>query len=175
MASTSLKPEFVQLLTDNQVLLRGFVLASVADHVAADEIVQRTNLSLCRKASGFREGAPFLPWAIAIARYEILSFVRDKKRDRLVLSPEVVELMADAATRLPEAIETRQQALRACLGKMNTNQRRVLDLRYVHGKSITAIAEAIERSNDGVKSLLARLRRSLAECITRNVAAESDV
>lgn len=175
MASTSLKPEFVQLLTDHQVPLRGFVLASVADHVAADEILQRTNLSLCRKADGFREGAPFLPWAIAIARFEILSFVRDKQRDRLVLAPEVVELMSEAAAKLPESTEARQTALRACLSKMDANQRRVLDLRYVHGKSIKAIAEAIERSNDGVKSLLARLRRSLAECITRNVAADSDV
>lgn len=166
-------PEFFSLLTDHQLQLRGYILASVGDHTEADDILQKTNLTLCRKADEFRQGAPFLPWAIAVARFEILSFVRDRRRDRMVLHADVVQLMTEAAAERVDVAGPRQNALRKCLEKMESRQRTLLDLKYVNDASIAEIARQTDRTSNAVKSLLVRIRRLLSDCIERSLKAES--
>ena len=92
---------YVQELTANQSRLRGFILASLGNYADAADVLQRTNLVLWKKAGEFRPGAEFLPWGLTIARYEVLSFLRDGQRDRHVYSTAVAELMLDAEFTAP--------------------------------------------------------------------------
>lgn len=164
--------EFFSLLTDHQLQLRGYILASVGDHTEADDILQKTNLTLCRKADEFRGGAPFLPWAIAVARFEILGYVRDRRRDRMVLNADVVKLMTEAAEERVDVAGPRQAALRKCLEKVEARQRKLLDLKYVNEEPISEIARMTDRTANGVKSLLVRIRRMLSDCIERSLKTE---
>lgn len=57
-------------------------------------------------------------------------------------------------------------ALRACLAAVPEKSRQVLDWFYADGLSRDQTAEAAGMSQDGVKSLLRRVRAKLEKCIT---------
>ena len=162
------KPEldvYVQHLTAFQSRLRGYILASLGNYANTADVLQRTNLTLWKKANEFRPGAEFVPWALAISAYEILAFLRDHRRDRHVFSDDVAELMLDAAANEFPDPGDRQVALRNCLEKLPRPSRELLWRRYDADKSIKQIASETDRSEDSVKSLFLRIRKALERCI----------
>ncbi len=165
---------FLQQLTEHQTQLKGFILASLGHEADSQDVLQRTNLVLWKKAGEFRTDAAFLPWALGVARYEVLAFLRDRQRDHLIFDPDVVELMADAAQQQATELPDRLRALRTCLRQVPKKNLQLLNLRYVHGQSIRQVAEATGRTDDSVKSLLLRIRKRLGQCIEQRLAEQSD-
>lgn len=159
---------FVQDLTSSQGRLRAFILASLGNYADTADVLQRTNLVLWKKASEFRPGSEFLPWAFATARYEVLAFVRDSKRDRHVFTEEVGTLMLDMAADEALYADTRRESLRICLEKLPPRNRELLWLRYGDEQSIRQIATTLQRSDDAVKSLFLRIRKTLERCVEAN-------
>jgi RNA polymerase sigma-70 factor (ECF subfamily) len=165
--------EFIGLLTDHQVDLQAFILSSLGNYSDTLDVLQRTNIVLWQKASQFRAGAPFLPWALKIAKFEILAFMRVRRRDRHVFCPEVVELMVDTATQRSPEFSFRSDALRQCIKELPERSREFLRIRYAQEQSVKQISEKTGRSIDAVKSLYHRIRIALGRCIDRKVAGHS--
>lgn len=165
---------YVQELTANQGRLRGFILASLGNYADAADVLQRTNLVLWKKAHEFRPGAQFLPWSLSIARYEVLAFLRDGKRDRHVYSTEVAELMLDSAAAEAADPSDRQAALRKCLERVPRRNRELLWQRYAAEKSIRQIAAETDRSEDSIKSLFLRIRKGLERCVEASLNWNAD-
>lgn len=165
--------DFIRLLTDHQIDLQAFILSSLGDHADTLDVLQRTNMVLWKKASQFHRGAPFLPWALKVAKYEILAFMRSRRRDRHVFCPEVVELMVDTAIERSAERSVRSDALRQCIKELPERSREFLRIRYAQEQSVNQISEKTGRSIDAVKSLYHRIRIALARCIDRKVAANS--
>lgn len=65
------------------------------------------------------------------------------------------------------------EALRTCLGTLGEKQRKLLELQYGQDKSRSEIAEAAGMSEDGIKSLMRRLRAALGQCIRRRLGLET--
>ena len=103
---------------------------------------------------------------------QILAHLRDKKRDRVLLNAELVELLTEESERQSSHLEIVRQKLRDCLQKLSQDNRRLVDLRYTNALPIVEIAERLNRSVSAVKVSLMRNRRSLADCIDRGLAAE---
>jgi RNA polymerase sigma-70 factor (ECF subfamily) len=165
--------EFIGLLTDHQVDLQAFILSSLGDYADTLDVLQRTNMVLWKKAAQFHRGAPFLPWALKVAKFEILAFMRSRRRDRHVFCPEVVELMVDTAIERAGERSVRSDALRQCIKELPERSREFLRIRYAQEQSVHQISEKTGRSIDAVKSLYHRIRLALARCIDRKVAANS--
>jgi RNA polymerase sigma-70 factor (ECF subfamily) len=160
---------FILRLTESQGRLRAFLLAALGNYEDADEVLQRTNLVLWRNASSFRIDADFMPWAVTLAKYEILSFYRDRGRDRHVFSQELAEQMLKVAESDAVEITARQAALRECLKPISASLRRLLDMRYDGGQTIAEIAGAIGKTEASVKMQLMRIRRSLENCVQAKI------
>ena len=165
--------DFIRMLTDHQVDLQAFIMSALGNYSDTLDVLQLTNIALWKKASQFRPGAKFLPWALKVAKYEILAFMRVRRRDRHTFSPETVELMIDVAVERSQDTSTRSNALRDCIKELPERSREFLRIRYSQQQSIRAVAEKTGRSVDAVKSLYLRIRRALARCIDRKVAAEA--
>jgi RNA polymerase sigma-70 factor (ECF subfamily) len=161
--------EFIRLLTDHQVDLQAFILSSLGDYANTLDVLQRTNVVLWQKAAQFHKGAPFLPWALKVAKFEILSYMRVRRRDRHVFCPEVVELMVDTAIERSAEFSPRCDALRQCIKELPERSREFLRIRYAQEQSVKQISEKTGRSIDAVKSLYHRIRMALARCIDRMV------
>jgi RNA polymerase sigma-70 factor (ECF subfamily) len=102
----------------------------------------------------------------------VLAFIRDQKRERLLFTPEVAEMIVRDAEDLLAEVPARQAALRECLQTLPERSRELLMQKYARGAKIQQISVEMGRSVDGVKSLLLRVRKALAECIERRLALE---
>ena len=163
---------FVQRLTGNQGAIYGYIYSLLGHHSRAADVLQETNLVLWRKVDEYDAARPFKPWAFAIARFQVLAALRDAGRDRLLLTPELVEQFAGeggpvsaAASRLDRS----RDALRNCLARLAEPQRDLVERRYFRGQPMADIAAATDRTAGAAKVALLRVRRKLAECIRRQV------
>lgn len=164
---------FVQQLTNSQSNLRAYLVASLGNYEDASEVLQQTNLVLWRNAQSFRPGADFMPWALTLAKYEIMSFYRDRRRDRHVFTEEVATLMLRTASEELPDLNERFTALRECIGKLSEDHREMVRLRYEDKAPIARIAKQLARTENSIKSALVRIRQSLGNCISRRLQSNA--
>jgi RNA polymerase sigma-70 factor, ECF subfamily len=163
---------FIRALTAHQAAIRGYCQASLGNADEAKEALQRTSIVLWRKCGDWNPATDFLPWAITVAKFEVLGVVRDRNRlhARFVFDPDVVDLMTDEASQSANSISPRAEALEICLEKLSDPNRESLSAYYVHGRSILEIADASGKGPSAVKVMLLRLRGKLRECIEDRLA-----
>lgn len=164
---------FIQELTAAQTSLRAYILASLGRVSDVPDVLQRTNLALWKNASIFHADSKFMPWAITIAKYEILSYCRDRSRDRHIFPEDIAGLMLDTAREVCPDPTDRQEALQRCLEKLPNKHHTMLQLRYYDGRSISQIAEIMKRTENAIKCTFVRVRRALQECIEAQTESKS--
>lgn len=158
---------FIRALTEVQAALRGYCHASLGQSDEAKEAVQRTNITLWRKCGQWDPDTGFLPWAISVAKFEVLGVIRDRRRlqSRFVFDPDVAEMMSDEASHHAHETSARAEFLQQCLGKISATHHRSITGYYLHGLSMREIADSSGKSIGAMKVILLRLRSKLRECI----------
>jgi len=165
---------FISLFSRNQGRILAFVRALVPDPTQAEDVFQSTSLVLWRSFATFRRDAEFLPWAVGVARHQVLMHWRTKRRDRHVFSEELLlELAAATESGLGE-IDRRQLALEACVSGLPPRQRDLIRMFYGENRSAGEIAASWNRTVHAVYKALATLRRALLECVTIRLAHMAD-
>lgn len=160
---------FIRSLTESQSRLYAYLVASLGNYDDAGDVLQKTNIALWRKAREFRTGAEFMPWAVAVARYEVLAFYRDRGRDKHVFSQELALKMLDTTAKLFPEHSPRQDALRECMPGLPAASREMIKLRYNDGATLLQISQKLNRTENAVKFALVRIRKSLAKCIKHRI------
>ena len=160
---------FVQLLTGEQTRLLQYISMLLGDIEAAHNVLQETNLVLWRKSDEFEPGTSFTAWSKSVAYWQVRAYLRDRKRDRLVFSDEVVSQLTNRSGEDEDGLEKRL-ALRHCLKGINKRNRDLINTRYEGGESIKAIADASGRSESAIKVSLLRIRKALLACIQRKMS-----
>ena len=109
-----------------------------------------------------------------ISRFEVLRFRRSKARDRLVLSDEVVLLLATDAEQRLEQSEAERLALTDCLEKMPDPDRRLLLSVHTAGDSISQIASESNQKRRRLYSRVNMLRSRIADCVRETINLRSE-
>ena len=161
--------EFVRLLGQNQRRLFLYVLTLVPNHTDAEEVIQNANLVLWREFGKFESGTNFAAWACRIALNQVLAWRKKRQRDRLQFSDAFLEAVA-AEVGDAEAIDDRATALAHCVEKLPDAQRDLLRLRYTEGGSIESVAGRVNRTVEATYRALSRIRQTLYDCVTRELA-----
>lgn len=165
--------EFVHLFTRSQRSLYLFVLGMNPNPVEAEEILQETNVVILSKYRQFQLGTNFLAWARSIAHYEILKFRERGRRDRHQFSDEFIRFLADNPEESSEHHDDRRRALMTCLDKLRERDRELIQHRYQPGQSGKRLAQDMGRPANSIYQSLGRIRRSLLECVNRQLAPEA--
>ncbi len=163
------RAEFIKLLTTAQPGLFRYLATLLGDVHNASNVLQETNVTLWTKAEDFELGTSFFAWAREVAYHKALSFVRDTKRDKLIVDHALVEHVF--ARNDADGDDPRRLALRHCLSELDERQRQLLRHRYADGWPIAQLARQQERSVGAVKMALKRVRVALLECIRRRTAS----
>jgi len=171
--SSPVDEEFVRLFTRHQRPLFLYLLSRVPNPVEAEEILQETNIVIWRKFAQFTPGTNFLAWATQIARYELLKYRERHHKDKLHFSDRFVEQLAEDEEQEESDWDARRSALAKCLGKLRPKDRELIERRYAPGESGISLAEFLERPVNSVYQSLGRIRRTLLECIHRELNAET--
>ena len=98
---------------------------------------------------------------------------RKAARDRLVLSEELLELLAnEAMPTTGDELEKEREALNCCLKKMGDEQRQLVFAASMRDGGVKELAEATNRTANSLYKLIGRLRASLRECVHRELQTQ---
>ena len=173
MSESLTKQQFVDLLTEHQSQLFGFIYALVHNWDDAEDLYQQTALVLWKKMAEFEPNTAFFHWACKTARYEVLNHMRRKSRDKVQLSQAFVDGVCEAADRQKSEAEIeRQQALIECVSQLSAPDRKLLEDCYTGPEPIHEVASRAGRSANAVYNALARIRRAVQECVRRRLSQE---
>lgn len=164
--------EFLTHFTRVQGAVLAYIRSLVHDPAGADDVFQTASLTLWRRFDSFHRGEPFLPWALGIARHEVLHYWRSRRRDRLVFSEAALAHLADAAVGVADEADQRQEALEACVKGLPERQRQLVAMFYDQRLPADQIAAAWGRTVHAVYKSLKVLRRSLLDCVERRLVAD---
>jgi RNA polymerase sigma-70 factor (ECF subfamily) len=167
--------DFVALLATCQRPIFLYAMSLLGNVDDAEEVVQESGLVLWKKFQEFRPGTDFVRWACQIARYQSLKLRARKFRGPQVFSNEFLAMIATAAEEKSQAeLESRHQALLQCMQELKAADRDLIVRRYCKGASTRDVAEALNRSPQGTRRSLQRIRDALARCVRRKLAREED-
>jgi RNA polymerase sigma-70 factor (ECF subfamily) len=167
--------EFLQLITEFQGRLFGFVLAILGDVDQANEVLQETNLVLWRKSDEFRPGSDFKAWSFRVAHFQVMAFRQSQIRDRLVFDDDALAQITRDAAKQDELYQQRIARLEHCIAKLPERNRDVLCRFYDNDESLEAIAETLKRTANAVGQMLFRIRKSLIACVSNDNREVADV
>jgi RNA polymerase sigma-70 factor (ECF subfamily) len=171
MLTSDAQTHFVQLLIEVQPRLLAYITTLLGDVHDASNVLQDTNMLLWQKSGEFEAGTNFRAWAREIAYYKCLTFVRDSRRDKLIIDQALIEQYFAQTDNCDE--DERRIALRHCVSQLDGRQRKLLRERYEGGASVKALAEQQGRSEGAVKMALRRVRQNLMACIQRRLSVSS--
>jgi RNA polymerase sigma-70 factor (ECF subfamily) len=147
---------FEQLYDRHSRIVYALVLRIVQQASTAEEVVQDVFLQLWRNASRYdtRRG-PFIPWLMAVARNRALDHLRLKSERQRRREDQTEELPpAIGFPQFEKALDDKRRAerVRAVMGALNPQQKKVIELAYFEGLSHTEIAETLKEPLGTVKS-----------------------
>src|SRR5947209_10409284 len=70
--------------------LYAYIRTLVGPGAEVEDILQAVNLVLCRKAAEFDGRGQFLTWACRVAYFQVLAFLKERRRDRHAYFDEAV-------------------------------------------------------------------------------------
>lgn len=154
----------------HEAAIRAYVRRLLPTRADAEDVMQGVALVLWAKFEQFRGDGDFRSWAFGVARYEVLAWLRDRGRDRLVLAGDVAEMIADETANDLFHLEEQRLALKTCLEKMTPRNRNLLLESYGTELRIQDVAATSGRSIAGFYQWLHRMRRILLDCVQQEVA-----
>jgi RNA polymerase sigma-70 factor (ECF subfamily) len=139
-----------------------FVLRSLRDTAAAEDIVSQVFLDVWRTAGQFEGRSRVSTWLLSIARFKTLTTMRQRRHEDI--DQENVREIADGAD-TPEASLDRSnvsEILRACIAKLSPAHREIIHLVYYHEKTVEEAGEIIGIPPSTVKTRMFYARKQLA-------------
>src|SRR6185312_904110 len=118
------------------------------------------------------EGGRCAAWLRGVARNQMLMYFRKARSNPISSDPVMLETALNQADEVWSAQLLRSgdgfdyaEALQKCLARLQGTQRKVLDMFYGEEFSRAQIAESLNMSEDGIKSLMRRVRAALRQCV----------
>lgn len=171
-AQSQMTPEFAQRLAAAQSSLYSFIVSLMGRLDEAGDVLQETNLKLCREFRRYDESKPFINWALTLARFEVMAWRTRQSRSRLVLDADVMERMAASLEVSSQYPDRELAALESCLQKLPPDQRKLVQERYEHGATVRDIAQRSGQRENAMAALFYRIRRVLHDCVTATLVKE---
>ncbi|MFN5851868.1 MAG: sigma-70 family RNA polymerase sigma factor [Pirellulaceae bacterium] len=147
--------------------IRAFVRSLIPGRDDVQEVMQEVAVDLWKKYSQRPDGVDFRHWALRVARIEVLTFYRNRSRDRMLLDPTLVELLADHAYGKVDTWERQREWLERCLEKLHPAHRELLSRCYQRDSTLEAIAGELGKTPVALHKSLQRIRAALIDCTQR--------
>lgn len=162
---SDVRQEMVELLPR----LRRFAYARTGSMEDADELVQAACERALARLDQFQEGTRLDSWMFRIIQTTWIDRVRYRARRPQVSAPEVVEALPFDA-RISEQIEARGdlETVRAAMAELPDEQRVVLALVALDGRSYQEAAETLGVPIGTIMSRLSRARAKLMVALNGN-------
>lgn len=172
-AENSSEAEFMRLFLRHEPVLRGYARTILPDWESVDDALQEASVTMWQKLGQLESADGFLPWGKVIVRYKCLQAIDRLRRERPLLSDEVLRLLADEAEQTDAAaFATHRKALNTCLAEFSGPHQELLMAPYGDPGRVKELANQAGKSANAFYKLLGRLREKLTVCVQSRLAAE---
>ena len=161
---------FERLIERHQTLVSGTVGRMLGDNSEVEDIAQQVFVRVWKSARRYVPRAKFTTWLLKITRNLVFNELRRRKRHLLTPwqgAPEGEEMqLRDERAQTPDAslLEAElQRAIESAIQQLPETQRMAVVLRRYEELSYEEIANVLDQTVPGVKSLLFRARTELRE------------
>lgn len=165
--------DFVQLMTEFQPRLYGYILALAGNPDVANDVLQDANIVLWKHSSQFTPGSNFKAWSFRIAHFQYMAYRQKRLRDKVLFSDELISKLATEVKDVDDLYEQRKISLERCLEQMPERSREVIRLRYADELNVDQMAERLRRSANAIHQILFRARRWLINCVQKEPLAKA--
>ena len=144
----------------------GFILKKVQDKVTADELTVVVFTKVLAKLDLYDENFEFKTWILTIAQNSVIDYWR-KESKKETLTENLAEVKNEFEKSPEELLISKQQQQRiiSTIASMDSNYRKILELRFFEEKSIKEIAENLNISVANTKVRIMRAKKILAELL----------
>lgn len=164
LAEDSIPFEFSSKLIALQRPLYAYILTLLPNRAEAEDILQETNLILCKKAEEYDPEGHFQGWAFNIARYQVMGHISKHKRSKLYFSPDLIENLAEESPDIKQ-MELSRKALQICYDLLPEHMKDMAQLRFREDKSLDQISKTLKKPMGSVSATLHRIRIKLIACV----------
>lgn len=155
-----------------QPAVSAFVHALVADRSERDDVLQDVAVAVLESFGDYDATRPFLPWALGIARREVVDSLRRRQRRPALLGLDASAALAEALAQVEEIERERLERLRHCLERLDGRARQICELRYVDDLKPAQIGARLGMRANSAAKVLQRVREQLRECVEALQRAE---
>lgn len=160
----------VQVLAGYQMMIQAYAYAIVRDYHLAEDVYQEVAVIVAERAHELPPDDQLTPWLREITRRKALEIRRKARKVGLLLSEEVIEVLAPAFEAGEEdSMSALRDAMANCLESLPAEARHVVIGRYGSDRSCDELASEIGRSVQGIYGMLKRLRLKLSQCVERRM------
>ncbi|MDP6634497.1 MAG: RNA polymerase sigma factor [Phycisphaerae bacterium] len=157
---------FSGVYSENYVAVYGYLRARILRTHDTEDLCQEAFLRAFRLLKRYDGSTPIKYWVLGIARNVLREYVRKVGRRKEVAWTELcLELEETAQTENP--YEDILPLLPVCTLQLTESARDALNLRYMAGLKLQAIADETDSSLSAVKVLMHRARQTLRQCIQK--------
>ena len=144
----------------------GFILKKVQDKVTADELTVVVFTKVLAKLDLYDENFEFKTWILTIAQNSVIDYWR-KESKKETLTENLAEVKNEFEKSPEELLISKQQQQRiiSTIASMDSNYRKILEMRFFEEKSIKEIAETLNISVANTKVRIMRAKKILAELL----------
>lgn len=155
-----------------QPVVSAYVSSVVRDFRDRDDLLQEISVAVLESYASYDSGRPFTAWVIGIAKKQIGTYLRERKRNRFVFDADTVESLADAFEQIDSEETRKLDYLHQCVAKLEGRARQICELRYQNDLKPVAIAGLLGMTANSVAKSLQRIREQLRQCIDRLVSID---
>lgn len=156
---------FMRLLVANQPKIYAAIRALGLNRHDAEDVLQDTSTVLWRRLDEFQEGTHFDRWACKVARLQALSFRQKAGRAACPLDHSTMELLVADAERSQSTLSSMHESLDDCLERLGDQDRKLLDERFLAGRTNAEIGRLLAKSEATISRALSRVYNKLLACI----------
>ena len=171
MENESISFEYSQKLTAVQRSLYAYILSLLPNRSDAEDILQETNLILCKKAREYDPEGHFQGWAFSIARFQVMKHIMKFRRSKLYFSSETIDNIADEMESNDDLVSTRK-VLQVCYEQLPKHMTEIARLRFKEELNLKEISSRLNRPIGSVSATLHRIRANLRICVKNKIASE---
>ncbi len=169
-----LSPEDITgTLLRERLALTAYISTVTRDFHLAEDIFQEVCVKAVGKGGEFETPQHVMNWARVAGRHKAIDVLRTRDGKIVGLSEEMLAALepvwpeGEAAQGSPAL-----DALRKCMERLTPNNQEIVRLRYFEGRAGAEVAAAMGRKLETVYQALARIHRTLADCVRQRLANE---
>lgn len=169
---TAAQQRFLSLFLRSEREVFRYVAALIPNVTDAEDIVQQTAMALWEKFDAYDPAQPFTPWACRFALNKARQWIERRERWQALLAQGLAEELAQRRQELQPEIERRLKHLEACLGKLPSAQRALVEAYYYERTDVASLAEQSGKTVAAIYKMLQRTRHVLQHCIESRAKPE---